>query len=81
MGVQVRHALLDQVVQTLMVNDNTDQLRVVVERDEALEEHGQHPKGLLFAHYAEESADDEVESLAVADLRISDGISNADPSK
>ena len=78
---QVWDALLNKHVQDVVVNHNADHLTIIVYGYEALEELRQHPKRLFFAHNAEESANNKIESLAVAYFRVSHRVGRANTSQ
>ena len=72
MAVEVWHPLFNEGFENIVVDEDSDQLCIVVQRYEALEEHGQHPECFFLGHDLEEAANDEVESLAVAYFWIAD---------
>ena len=72
MRTQLRHPLLEHPIKDLLVYEHTDHVRVVVERQHALQQHGEQPKGVLFVlHDPQQAAHEEVHALAVADCGVS----------
>lgn len=77
-GVEGRQFTSKELFDDALVYESSLHVSVVVDRHHAFDDARKGPKRLFFGHDLEQTANDEVKSLAVAQLIVANAVSRAD---
>ena len=67
---QIRHSFLNQIIEYVMIDNDSYHLGVIVYWHEAFKQTSQHPKCFFFAHYFQKSPNNKIETLAIPDFGV-----------
>ena len=78
MSLKTWKLFLDQQLDDVLINSGANHVLKVVDWHEVLNDTTESPEGFFFSHHLQETSNDKVEALAVADMGVAIGVGRAD---